>query len=97
MIVRLAGEELQREARSFRCRSMSRFLGGSEGDNRIESLTLQRLAVEFGFAAGRGKVAFREREERRDGCCRALLGWTDECVRPYVVRGEVQADVRVAF
>ena len=84
MVVRLAGEKFEREA-GFRARSMSRFVRRSEGDDGIKPLTLQSFAVELGFAAWRREVALGEGEEGVGILRRALLGWTDECVRPYVV------------
>src|SRR5260370_2771056 len=99
MVVRLAGEKFERETGGFRSRSMARFSGRREGDDRIEPLTLQSFAVELGFAAGCREVAMGEGQEW--GCCfwRAVLGWTDECVRPYLVRCafEIQADAMLAF
>src|ERR1700716_4091138 len=98
MVVRLAGEKFEREA-GFRPRSMARFVGRSEGDDGIKPLTLQSFAVELGFAARRGEVALGKWEEGGEIFRRALLGWTDECVRPYVVRAgfEIQTDKVLAF
>src|SRR5260370_535720 len=59
MVVRFAGEKFKRET-GFRAGSMPRFVRRSEGDDRIKPLTLERLAVELGFAARRWEVAFRE-------------------------------------
>src|SRR6202047_3477429 len=99
MVIRLAGEKFKREAGRFRARSMSRFVRRSEGDDRINSLTLQSLAVELSFTAGRREVAFREGEKGVGILRRALLGGTDECVRPYVVCAafEIQTDKMLAF
>src|SRR6266852_4707069 len=98
MVVRFAGEKFKRET-GFRAGSMPRFVRRSEGDDRIKPLTLERLAVELGFAARRWEVAFREGKKGVGILRRALLGWTDECVRPYVVRAafEIQADKMLAF
>src|SRR2546430_3924853 len=78
---------------------MSRFVRRSKSDDRIKSLTLQSLAIELSLAAGRRESAFREGEKGVGILCRALLGWTDECVRPYVVRTafEIQTDKMLAF
>src|ERR1700732_2460066 len=97
MVVRLAGEKLEREA-GFRSRSMSRFVRRSEGDDGIKPLTLQSFAVELSFAARRREVALGKWEEGGEMFRRALLGWTDECVRPYVVRAvfEIQTDKMLA-
>src|ERR1700694_4603455 len=98
MVVRLAGEKFEREA-GFRPRSMARFVRRSEATDRTQSLTLQSLAVELGFAARRREVALGKGEEGGEIFRRALLGWTDECVRPYVVRAvfEIQTDKVLAF
>src|SRR5450759_5738694 len=100
MVVRLAGEKFEREAGGFR--SVARFVRRSEGDDRIEPLTLQSFAVELGFTAGRGEVALGEGEEGCRAFCRAhpprqantgldggpgSLGWTAGGGRRYVVRG----------
>ena len=78
---------------------MSRFVRRSKSDDRIKSLTLQSLAIELSLAAGRREIAFREGEKGVGILCRALLGWTDECVRPFVVRAafEIQTDKMLAF
>src|SRR5258708_16610886 len=98
MVVRFAAEKFKREA-GFGSRSMARFVRRSEGDDGIKPLTLQSLAVELGFAARRGEVAFCEGEKGVGILCRALLGWTDECVRPYVVCAafEIQTDKMLVF
>ena len=65
MVVGLAGEKFERKASGFRSRSMARFVGRGEGDDRIEPLTLQSFAVELGFTAGRREVAFGKGEKGR--------------------------------
>src|SRR4030088_1520385 len=99
MVVRLAGEKVEREASGFRSGSMTRFVRRSEGDDGIKPLTLQSFAVELGFAARRREVALGKWEEGGEIFRRALLGWTDECVRPYVTRAsfEIQTDKVLAF
>src|SRR3981081_1800993 len=99
MVVRLAGEKFEREASGFRSGSMTRFVRRSEGDDGIKPLTLQSFAVKLGFAARRGEVCVCKWEEGGEIFRRALLGWTDECVRPYVVRAalEIQTDKMLAF
>src|SRR5208283_6121084 len=94
MVIGLARQKFEREAGGFRSRSVARFVGRSEGDDRIEPLSLQSLAVELGFTAGRREIAMGEREVWGSILCLAVLGWTDECVRPYVILGvfEIQAD-----
>src|SRR5271170_6692167 len=94
MVVGLARQEFEREAGGFRSRSMAGFVGRSEGDDRIDPLALQSLAVELGFTAGRREIAMGEREVWGGILRLAVLGWTDECVGPYVVLGvfKIQAD-----
>src|ERR1700688_3167567 len=102
MVVGLAGEKLEREA-GFRARSMARFVRRSEGDDRIKPLTLQRFAVELGFAAGRREVALGEGKKGIGGGIMNHVG-TDALVRP-AERGsarvflalEIQPDKMIAF
>src|SRR5260370_24465731 len=61
MVVRLAGEKFERETGGFRSRSMARFSGRRECDDRIAALTLKRFAVELGFSAGCPSLAKGER------------------------------------
>src|ERR1700694_2283363 len=98
MVVGLAGEKFEWEA-GFRASSVARFAGRSEGDDRIKPLTLESFAVELGLAARRREVALGEGEKWSEIFGRALLGWTDECVRPYVVRAafEIQPDKMLAL
>src|ERR1700731_4840050 len=98
MVVRFTGEKLERES-GFRSRSMARFVRRSEGDDRIKPLTLQSFAVELSFTARRSEVALCEGKKGSGILCRTLLGWTDECVRPYVVCAafEIQPDKMLAF
>src|SRR5260370_33475841 len=81
MVVRLAGEKFKREAGGFRSRSMARFAGRSEGDDRIKPLTLQTFAVEVSFAAGGGEVGLGEGEKGIGGRSTNHVG-TDTLVRP---------------
>src|ERR1700686_4397462 len=104
MVVRLAGEKFEREAGGFRVRSMSRFVGRREGDDRIKPLTLQSFAVELGFAARSREVALGEGEKWGEIFGRASLGLDGgdarpPTARPYVVRGafEIQTDKMLAF
>src|ERR1017187_1394247 len=103
MVVGLAGQQFERKSRGFRSRSMSRFLGGSEGHDRIEALPLESFAVELGFTAGRGEVARCEGEKGRCSFCRAALGLDGRVARPHTVRphtvrgGKIQADAMLIF
>src|ERR1700747_976925 len=97
MVVRLACEKLEREAR-FRASSISRFVRRSEGDERIKPLALQSLAVELSFAAGGREVAFREGKKGGCGSRRAAVGLDGRGARPHtVLGGEIQADKMLAF
>src|SRR5258708_38704020 len=98
MVARLAGKNFQPEA-GLRSRSMARFVRRSEGDDGIKPLTLQSLAVELSFAARRREVALSEGEKGHSVFCQDLLGWTDECVRPYVVCAtfKIQTDKMLVF
>src|ERR1017187_7774987 len=97
MVVGLAGQQFERKSRGFRSRSVTRFLGGSEGHDRIEALALESFAVELGFTAGRGEVACCEGEKGRYSFCRAALGLDGRVARPPTVRpptgrgGEISA------
>src|SRR5260370_22944828 len=102
MIVRFAGEKFEREA-GFRSRSMSRFVRRSEGDDRIKSLTLERLAVELGFAAGRREVALGEGEKGVGGgitnCMRtdALVRLAKRRSARIFLAFKIQSDKMLAF
>jgi len=102
MVVRLPGEKFEREASGFRSRSVARFVGRSEGDDRVKPLSLQSFTEELSFAAGRRKLALREGEERFDRGT-AHVG-TDALVRPAerssarsIIASEIQPDAVLAF
>src|ERR1700674_334417 len=102
MVVGLGGEKFKREAR-FRASSMSRFVRRSEGDDRIKSLTLERLAVELGFAAGRREVALGEGEKWVGGgitnCMRtaALVRPAERSSARISVAFKIQTDKMLTF
>src|SRR5208282_6239675 len=98
MVVGLAREKFEREAGGLRPRSMSRFVGRREGDDRIEPLTLQSFAVELSLTAGRREVTLGEGKKGRGVFCRPALGLDGRGARLRTVRrGEIQADAMLAL